>query len=87
MTKITSGSPPKFSVSQKIGGLSINRDCFLYLFLLLFRDNFYSIACKSRLDRQGVDLIFGACSAISTKRLIDSVRHQDYSEILYSEFV
>nr|QCD15588.1 maturase K [Dryopteris crassirhizoma] len=84
---MTSGSPPKFDVSQRIGGLSINQDCFLYLFLLLFRDNFYSIACKSCLDRQGVDLIFGACSAISTKRLIDSVRHQDYSEIFYSEFV
>nr|YP_010518602.1 maturase K [Dryopteris yoroii]UXN85095.1 maturase K [Dryopteris yoroii]UXN85271.1 maturase K [Dryopteris yoroii]UXN85359.1 maturase K [Dryopteris yoroii] len=85
--KITSESPPKFDVSQRIGGLSINQDCFLYLLLLLFRDNSYSIACKSCLDRQSVDLIFGACSAISTKRLIDSVRHQDYSEIFHSEFV
>nr|YP_010889642.1 maturase K [Cyrtomium macrophyllum]WJJ69490.1 maturase K [Cyrtomium macrophyllum] len=85
--KITSGSLPRFDVSRRSEGLSINQDCFSYLLLLLFGDNFYSVACKSCLDRQDVDLIFGACSAVATKRLVDSVRYQDYSEIFYSEFV
>nr|QBA55922.1 maturase K [Macrothelypteris torresiana] len=85
--KTTSGSPLKFGVSQKSEGLSANRDCFPYLLLLLFRDNFYSVACKRRLDRQDIGLVFGACSAAAIKRSIDSVRYQDYSEIFHSEFV
>nr|YP_009427542.1 maturase K [Woodsia macrochlaena]ASU96243.1 maturase K [Woodsia macrochlaena] len=85
--KITSGSLPKFDILQKSEGLSINQDCFRYLLLLPFRDNFYSVACKRCLGRRGVGLVFGACSATATKRLIDSARHQDYSEIFYLEFV
>lgn len=87
MTKTTSGSLPKFDVLQKSEGLSANRDCFPYLLLLPFRDNFYSVACRRCLDRRDVGLVFGACSAAATKRSIDSVRYQDYSEIFYSEFV
>nr|YP_010886158.1 maturase K [Athyrium otophorum]WJH16389.1 maturase K [Athyrium otophorum] len=85
--KTTSGSLPKFDVLQKSEGLSANRDCFPYLLLLLLRDNFYSVACRRCLDRRDIGLVFGACSAAATKRSIDSVRHQDYSEIFYSEFV
>mgnify|MGYP007023531476 CR=1 FL=1 len=85
--KITSGSLPRFDVSRRSEGLSVNQDCFSYLLLLLLRDNFYSVACKSCLNRQDINLSFGACSAVATKRLVDSVRYQDYSEIFYSEFV
>lgn len=85
--KTTSGSLPKFDVLRGSEGLSANRDCFPYLLLLLFRDNFYSVACRHCLDRRGVGLVFGSCSAAATKRSIDSVRYQDYSEIFHSEFV
>nr|YP_009425702.1 maturase K [Cystopteris chinensis]ASU94403.1 maturase K [Cystopteris chinensis] len=85
--KTTYGSSSNFDVSHKSGGLSINQECFPYLLLLLLRDNFYSIACKRCLNRQNLGLVFGACSAAATKRSIDSVRYQDYSEIFYSEFV
>lgn len=87
MTNKTSGSFSKFDILQKSEELSINRGCFPYLLLLLLRDNFHSIACKRCLDRQDIGLVFGACSAAATKRSIDSVRYQDYSEIFYSEFV
>nr|YP_009425878.1 maturase K [Deparia pycnosora]ASU94579.1 maturase K [Deparia pycnosora] len=85
--KTTSGSLPKFDVSRGSEGLSANRDCFPYLLLLLLRDNFYSVACRRCLDRRGVGLVFGSCSAAATKRSIDSVRYQDYSDIFHSEFV
>nr|YP_010402935.1 maturase K [Bolbitis x multipinna]UQV94742.1 maturase K [Bolbitis x multipinna] len=85
--KITSGSPPRFDLLHRSEWLSINQDCFPYLLLLLLRDNLHSVACKSCLDRQGLNLVFGTCNAVATKRLIDSVRYQDYSEIFYSEFV
>lgn len=84
---ITYGSSLRFDTLQRSEGLIINQDCFPYLFLLLFRDNFYLVACKSCLDRQDAGLIFKTCSAIATKRLIDSARYQDYSDIFYSEFV
>nr|YP_009426141.1 maturase K [Diplaziopsis javanica]ASU94841.1 maturase K [Diplaziopsis javanica] len=88
--KTTSGSFSKFGVLRRNEGLSINRECFSYLLLFLFRDNFYSVACKPCgycLDRRDMDLVSRACSAAATKRLIDSVRYQEYSEIFYSEFV
>lgn len=85
--KTTSISLPKFDVLQKSEGLSVNQDCFPYLLLLLFRDNFYLIAYKHFLDRRSINLVFGACSTAAIKRSIDSVRYQDYSEIFYSEFV
>nr|YP_009427279.1 maturase K [Pseudophegopteris aurita]ASU95980.1 maturase K [Pseudophegopteris aurita] len=85
--KTTFGSLPKFDALQKSEGLNTNRDCFPYLILLLFRDNFYSVACKRCLDRRDIGLVSGACSAAAIKRSIDSVRYQDYSEIFHSEFV
>nr|YP_010038559.1 maturase K [Drynaria acuminata]QOY24909.1 maturase K [Drynaria acuminata] len=85
--RIASGSPLRFDALQRIEGIIFNKDCFPYLLLFLFRDNFYSVACKSFLDRQDVGLILKACSAVATKRLIDSMRYQNYSEIFYSEFV
>nr|YP_009425438.1 maturase K [Austroblechnum melanocaulon]ASU94139.1 maturase K [Austroblechnum melanocaulon] len=85
--KTTSRSLPKFDVLRKSEGLSVNQDCFPYLLLLLLTDNFYSVACKRCLDRRSVNLAFGACSVAATKRSVDSVRYQDYSEIFYSEFV
>nr|YP_009426229.1 maturase K [Diplazium bellum]ASU94930.1 maturase K [Diplazium bellum] len=85
--KTTSGSLPKIDALRKSEGLGLNRDCFPYLFLFLFRDNFYSVACKRCLDRRDIGLVSGACSAAATKRSTDSVRYQDYSEIFYSEFV
>nr|YP_009691167.1 maturase K [Davallia solida var. fejeensis]QEG57947.1 maturase K [Davallia solida var. fejeensis] len=84
---ITYGSPLRFNALQRSEKLIINQDCFPYLFLLLFRDNSYLVACKSCLDSQDTALIFKACSAVATKRLIDSARYQDYSDIFYSEFV
>nr|WVH13679.1 maturase K [Tectaria coadunata] len=83
----TFGPSPRFDVLQRSERLITNQDCFPYLFLLLFRDNFYSSACKSCLDKQDINLRFKACGAVATKRLIDSVRYQDYSEIFHSEFV
>lgn len=87
--RITSGSSLRFDVLEKSEGFSINQnqECFPYLLLLLFRDNFYSVACKSCLDRQDLGLIFKNYSAVAIKRSIDSVRYQDYSEIFHSEFV
>nr|QKV46184.1 maturase K [Phegopteris decursive-pinnata] len=85
--KTAFGSLPKFDALQKTEGLSANRECFPYLFLLLFRYNFYLVACKRCLDRQDIGLVFGACSAVAIKRSIDSVRYQNYSEIFHSEFV
>ena len=85
--KTTSGSLPKSHILQKSEGCRINQYCFPYLLLFLFRDNFYSIACKYCLDRRNINLVFGAYSAVATKRSIDSVRYQNYSEIFYSEFV
>nr|YP_009690634.1 maturase K [Lomariopsis japurensis]QEG57414.1 maturase K [Lomariopsis japurensis] len=67
--------------------LNFNQDWFPYLPLFLLRDDSYQSACKSRLGRQDIGLNFEACSAVTTKRSIDSMRYQDYSEILYSEFV
>nr|YP_009691078.1 maturase K [Tectaria panamensis]QEG57858.1 maturase K [Tectaria panamensis] len=80
-------SPPRFDALQRSERFITNQDCFPYLLLLLFIDNFYSIACKSCLDRQDISLRFKARSAVATKRLIDSVRYQNYSEISHSEFV
>lgn len=77
----------EFDVLHKIEDTIFNKDYFPYLFLFLFKDDCYSIACKSCLNKKDVDLIFKACSAVTTKRLIDSVRYQNYSDIFYSEFV
>nr|YP_009427455.1 maturase K [Stegnogramma sagittifolia]ASU96155.1 maturase K [Stegnogramma sagittifolia] len=85
--KTTRGSLPKFDVSHKSERLSASQDCFPYLPLPLFEDNFYSIAYRRRLDRRDFGLVFGACSAAAIKRSIFSVRYQDYSDIFYSEFV
>nr|YP_010117313.1 maturase K [Microsorum cuspidatum]QPM99580.1 maturase K [Microsorum cuspidatum] len=85
--RITSGFPLRFDALQRIEKIIFNKDCFPYLLLLLFRDNFHSVACKSCLDRQDVDLVVKGYSAVATKRSIDSVRYQNYSEIFYSEFV
>nr|YP_010211671.1 maturase K [Leptochilus decurrens]UBI43124.1 maturase K [Leptochilus decurrens] len=85
--RITSGSPLRFDALQGIEKIISNKDCFPYLFLLPFRDNFHSVACKSCLGRQNVDLTFKGCSSVATKRPIDSLRHQNYSEIFHSEFV
>nr|YP_009690901.1 maturase K [Pecluma dulcis]QEG57681.1 maturase K [Pecluma dulcis] len=85
--RITSGSPLRFDALQTNERILFNKDCFPYLFIFLFRDNFYSIACKSCLNNQDVGLIFKACSAVAIKRSIDSVRYQNYSEIFYLEFV
>lgn len=87
--RITSGSSIRFDVLQRTEGFSIsqNQECFPYLLILLFRDNFYSIACKSCLDRQYLGLVFKNYSAVAIKRSIDSVRYQDYLEIFHSEFV
>nr|YP_010157127.1 maturase K [Cyclosorus interruptus]QRG01261.1 maturase K [Cyclosorus interruptus] len=85
--KTTYGSLPKYDVLRESERLSTSQDCFPYLSLLLFRDNFYSVAYKRCLDRRDLGLVFGACSAAAIKRSIDSVRYQDYSDIFYSEFV
>nr|QKV46889.1 maturase K [Grypothrix triphylla] len=89
--KTTSGSLTKYDVlhdvSHKSERLRTSQDCFPYLLLLLFRDNLYSVAYKCCLGRRDLGLVFGACGAAAIKRLIDSVRYQDYSDIFYSEFV
>nr|UWK23903.1 maturase K [Lemmaphyllum carnosum var. drymoglossoides] len=85
--RITYGSSLRFDALQRIEKIIFNKDCFPYLLLLLFRDNFHSVACKSCLHGRDVDLIVRGCSAVATKRSIDSVRYQNYSEIFYSEFV
>nr|QKV47154.1 maturase K [Lepisorus hederaceus] len=85
--RITSGSPPRFDALHGIEKIIFTKDCFPYLLLLLLRDNFYSVACKSCLDGRDVDLIVRGCGAVATRRSIDSVRYQNYSEIFYSEFV
>nr|QJQ36403.1 maturase K [Pyrrosia petiolosa]QJQ36842.1 maturase K [Pyrrosia petiolosa] len=82
-----SGSSLRFEALHRTEEIISTNDCFPYLLLLLFRDNFYSVACKSCLDKQDIGLIFKAFSAVATKRSIDSVRYQNYSEIFYSEFV
>lgn len=50
-----------------------------------FKDDFYSIAYKRFSDGPSIDSVAGVYSMISAKRLIDRMRHQDYSEIIYSE--
>nr|YP_010045908.1 maturase K [Platycerium bifurcatum]QPG85954.1 maturase K [Platycerium bifurcatum] len=85
--KLKFGSSFRFDALSRTEEIISNNDCFPYLFLLLFRDNLYSVACKSRLDKQDVGLIFKTFSAVATKRSIDSARYQNYSEIFYSEFV
>nr|YP_010702050.1 maturase K [Asplenium incisum]WCL38340.1 maturase K [Asplenium incisum] len=85
--KTTSEFYLKLDVLRKSERLTSNRDCFLYLFFFLFRDNIYSVACKHCLNRQDVGLLFGACGATAIKRSIDSMRYQEYSEIFYSKFV
>lgn len=85
--KTTSEPYFKFGVLRKSERLTYDQDCFPYLFFLLFRDNFYSVACKRCLDRRDVGLIFGACGAVAIKRSIDSMRYQKYSEIFYSKFI
>nr|YP_010889729.1 maturase K [Pyrrosia adnascens]YP_010889816.1 maturase K [Pyrrosia hastata]WJJ69577.1 maturase K [Pyrrosia adnascens]WJJ69664.1 maturase K [Pyrrosia hastata] len=85
--RINSGSSFRFEALHRTEEIIYNNDCFPYLLLLLFRDNFYSVACKFCLDKQNVGLLFKTFSAVATKRLIDSVRYQNYSEIFDSEFV
>nr|YP_009426839.1 maturase K [Hymenasplenium unilaterale]ASU95540.1 maturase K [Hymenasplenium unilaterale] len=85
--KTTSELYFKFGILRKIERLTYDQDCFPYLFFLLFRDNFYSVACKRCLDKRDVGLIFGACGAAAIKRSIDSMRYQKYSEISYSKFI
>nr|YP_009774178.1 maturase K [Pyrrosia subfurfuracea]QIZ74793.1 maturase K [Pyrrosia subfurfuracea] len=84
--RINSGSSFRFEALHRTEEVIFNNDCFPYLLLLLFRDNFYSVACKSCLSKQDVGLIFKASGAVATKRSIDSVRYQNYSEIFYSKF-
>nr|QKV47491.1 maturase K [Platycerium bifurcatum] len=85
--RIKSGSSFRFDALSRTEEIIPNNDCFPYLLLFLFRDNLYSVACKSSLDKQNVGLIFKSFSTVATKRSIDSVRYQNYSEIFYSEFV
>nr|YP_010395658.1 maturase K [Cyathea lepifera]QKV46536.1 maturase K [Cyathea lepifera]UQJ73733.1 maturase K [Cyathea lepifera] len=77
------GSLPRFGTLRKSKKITLNQECFLYPFF--FKDDFYSIACKRFSDGPSIDSVFGAYSMISAKRLIDRMRHQDYSEIIYSE--
>nr|YP_011030777.1 maturase K [Hiya brooksiae]WQT71181.1 maturase K [Hiya brooksiae] len=84
--RTTYGSLSKFDALQKSEKLSVIPDCFPYTFLFLFKENFYSIARKRGLDKPNIDLVFGACSVVATKRSIRSIRDQNYSEIIYSEF-
>nr|YP_009425175.1 maturase K [Asplenium pekinense]ASU93873.1 maturase K [Asplenium pekinense] len=85
--KTTSEFYFKLDLLRNSERLTSNRDGFPYLFSFLFKDNFYSVACKHCLDRRNVGLLFGASGAIAIKRSIDSMRYQEYSEIFYSKFV
>nr|USW06934.1 maturase K [Asplenium scolopendrium var. americanum] len=85
--KTTSEFYFKLDLLRKSESLTSNRDYLSYLFFFLFRDNIYSAACKHCLDRRDIGLLSGACGATAIKRLIDSMRYQEYSEIFYSKFV
>nr|AWS01026.1 intron maturase [Pilularia americana] len=61
----------------------LNQDCFLYP--LLLKDDSYSIACKRSLGGSNSDSVFGVYSIISSKRIIDRMRHQDYSKVINLE--
>nr|QUJ10085.1 maturase K [Alsophila latebrosa] len=77
------GSLSRFGTLRKSKKITLNQECFLYPFF--FKDDFYSIAYKRFSDGPSIDPVFGVYSIISAKRLIDRMRHQDYSEIIYSE--
>nr|YP_009549511.1 maturase K [Histiopteris incisa]AYW16670.1 maturase K [Histiopteris incisa] len=85
--RTTYGSLPQFDALRKSEELSVIQDCLPYTFLFLFKENFYSIARKRYLDKPNTDLVFGACSIVAIKRSIGAIRDQNYSEIIYSEFV
>nr|WHE38069.1 maturase K [Cibotium barometz]WHE39288.1 maturase K [Cibotium barometz]WHE39550.1 maturase K [Cibotium barometz] len=78
------GSLSRFLTLRKSKKINLNQECFLYSFFF-FKDDFYSIACKRFSNRPSIDSVFGMYSMTSTKRLIDRMRQQDYSEIFYSE--
>jgi hypothetical protein len=59
------------------------KECFLYSFS--FKEDFYLIACKHVSREPNITTVFKACSIISSKRMIDRMRAQNYSEIFYSE--
>jgi predicted amidohydrolase len=59
------------------------KECFLYSFS--FKEDCYLIACKNALREPKIGTVFKGCSIISSKRMIDRMRAQNYSEIFYSE--
>nr|QKV46979.1 maturase K [Plagiogyria subadnata] len=77
------GSSSRFGTLRKSKRINLNQQRFLYPFF--FKDDSYSIACKRPSERPNIDSVFGTYSTISAKRVIDRMRHQDYSEIVYSE--
>lgn len=82
-TRTVYGSLSRFGTLRKSKKITLNQECFLYPFF--FKDDFYSIAYKRFSDGPSIDSVAGVYSMISAKRLIDRMRHQDYSEIIYSE--
>ena len=63
--------------------INFNKECFLYSFS--FKEDCYLVACKYASCAPKIDIVFQACSIISSKRMIDRMRHQNYYEIVYSE--
>nr|YP_008474541.1 intron maturase [Marsilea crenata]AGI51476.1 intron maturase [Marsilea crenata] len=72
---------------SKDGGIckksTFNQDFFLYT--LFFKEDSYSIAYKRSPGGSNIDSVFGLYSIISSKRIIDRIRQQDYSRVINSE--
>nr|YP_010328021.1 maturase K [Ceratopteris thalictroides]UJH19085.1 maturase K [Ceratopteris thalictroides] len=84
--KVTYGSySTLFDTLQKYKKFSTSKDCFSYLSLLLFEENVYLINIKPRSNESDIKLNFGTRSTVAVKRLIISVRKQNYSNIINSK--
>nr|AWD77885.1 maturase K [Odontosoria chinensis] len=78
--------PSTFSKLREVEELSICQECFWYPFPFLFRENVYSIAYDRRSNAGNTRSTSGTCNIIVAKRLIQRIRHQDYSDIIHLGF-
>nr|YP_009547948.1 maturase K [Pellaea truncata]AYW14494.1 maturase K [Pellaea truncata] len=85
--KATYESFTKSGALQKNEELNTKKGCLLHLSPFLFEENFYLMEGKRRSHGPNMNLVSEAWSTVAVKRLICSMRDQNYSKIVNSGFV
>lgn len=85
--KVTYGSFAKSGALQENKEPNTKKGCLLHSSPILFEENFYLMEGKRRSRRPDRMLVSGARSTVAIKRLICSIRDQNYLKIVNSGFV